>query len=117
MTIHYLTKPTRGEPLSIETALERDLKRSIVAVNAVKAAEAAKEADRARWLREIVTLIRVERARVEVARAALAEASKGDFKNVAAIFVTQQAMGDLIEAQDRLLLAHGEFFTITNGRK
>ena len=112
MTIHYITKPTKPEPLSIETALERSNARA----KARLATEAARTADERRWLREIVTLIRVERSRVEVARAVLAEASKGDFKSVAAIFVTQQAMGDLIEAQDRLLLAHAEHFNITQGK-
>ena len=111
MTILYLT--TKPEPLDIADVLER----SVVQAKAKRAAEAARTADERRWLREIVTLIRVERARVEVARAALAEASKGDFKSVAAIFVVQGKLGDLIEAQDRLLLAHAEHFNITNGRK
>ena len=113
MTLHYLTKPTKPEPLDIETALER----SIAQVKAKQAAEAARAVDEKRWCREVAQSVRDERANVAKKRAALAEASKGDFKNVAALFVVQHAYGDLVEALDRLTLSLEEHFTITNGRK
>ena len=119
MTIHYLTRAEKPEPLDIETALERDLKKSIVESRARKAAEAAKESDRARWLREVAQSVRDERANVEKKRAALAEeiAKPDPFRLVSRLYDRIERLGDLIEAQDRLNLSLTEHFTITNGRK
>jgi len=110
VTILYLA--TNPEQLDIETALERSIAQS----KAKKAAEAARSVDAKRWLRDVVQSVRDERANVDKKRAALADAQKGDFKNVASLFVVQHAQGDLIEAQDRLNLSLTEHFTITNGR-
>ena len=72
-----------------------------------------------RWRAEVVQSIADERAKVETARAALAEevAKPDPFRLVSRLYDRIERLGDVIEAQDRLNLSLTEHFNITNGRK
>lgn len=108
-----LSRATTPESLSIESALER----SIAIENGKKAIESARASDKVRHIAAVTREIRVDRVKVATARQALEVASKGDFKNVAALFIERAALLDLVKAQDQLTLALEEFFVLTTGGK
>ena len=83
MTIHYITKPTKPEPLSIETALLRaktETERKLI--QSIADAEVAKAKKHREWIAGCRQTIKAKRAAIVVTGSALRNAQADHDQNI-----------------------------------